>query len=116
MCKLCYALLQNLGKFFIGHFLVAENLFVVRHSDLGKFLGAHSLDVLAVEPAQLVVVENGRGFAYSADVKRLLKLRKGENLLIVLRTPAEQGDVIDDRLRKISVLNQIVKACRAVAF
>ena len=108
------ALLENVGEFLIGHVPVAEQLLIIRHGDGGKFLRGHILDILAVEPAELVVVKDGRRFADTGDVKRRLQLLQGEKLLIILGAPAQQGDIVDNRLRQIAVVNQIVEAGRAV--
>ena len=106
--------MQDLGKLVPRHFSVSENFFVVRHSRCGKLLRAHSLDVFAVEPRKLVVVKNRGRLADTADIKFLFKLRKREDLAVILGAPAQQGDIVDDRLRKVTFVNKIHKACGAV--
>ena len=113
--ELCDALLQDFRKLVPRHFSVAENLTVVGHGGLGKVLRRHRLDVFAVEPRQLVIVKDGRRLADAAHIKRLFQLGKGKDLPVVLGTPAEQRDIVDDRLRQIALVDQIIKAGGAVA-
>ena len=109
------ALLQDRGNLDPVDRQISQRLVKIRRSDSGKLLVGHRLDVLAVEPLELVVIEYGRRFADSRDVKDPAQLVEGKNLLIILGAPAEQGDIVDNRLGQIAVLDQILKAGGAVA-
>ena len=72
----------------------------------GKLLLPHSLDIFGVEPVQLVIIEHSRGLADAFDGEGPHQLRQGEDLLVVLGRPAQQGDVVGDDLGKIPLLQQ----------
>ena len=88
----------------------AQSLVEVRRGNGGELFVGHGLDVLAVEPLELVIVEHGRRLADTADVEDLAQLSEGEYLAVLLGAPAQQGDVVDDRLGQIAVVDQVLKA------
>jgi hypothetical protein len=72
-----------------------------------EFLQRHLPDELAVEPGELVDVEDGGRAADPAEVKGLDELLEGELLPLRARVPAEQGDVVDDGLLEVALLDEV---------
>ena len=98
-----------------GLVLRPEHLSVIGHGVGGELLLAHGLDVLGVEPVELVVVEHRGGFADALDGKGLLQLCQGEDLLVVFGRPAQKGDIVGDDLGQVTLGHQALKAGGAVA-
>ena len=83
---------------------------------VGKLCRVHGFEVLAVDPAQLVVVEDGRGLREALEAEMLDELLHGEDFLVrVLRVPAEECDVVYDGLRQVAGLDEVVKGGGAMA-
>ena len=82
---------------------------------LGKGLGGHGADVFGVEVAQLFDVKDGGGLGDAGQVKDLLELVQGEDLLLAPGAPAQQGDVVDDRVGEEALGDQILVGGVAVA-
>ncbi len=60
---------------------------------------------MAVEPVELVEVEDGRARGDALQGEGLRQLVQGKGLgLAVLRAPAEQGQVVDQRLGQVAHL------------
>ena len=86
----------------------------LRH--LGEFRGLHRLEVFAADPAELLVVKDGRGFREAFEAEMLDEFLHREDFLVRrLRVPAEQGDVVDDGFRQVAHLDEVVERRRAVA-
>ena len=109
------ARLQNRVEHGPRLFRIAEHRAVIRHRVFAERLRVHAADVFAVEPQQLIVVENGRRLADAVDRERLFELLEREDLLVVLRAPAEQRDVVCDDRGEVALVEQALEARRAVA-
>jgi hypothetical protein len=71
------------------------------------------LDVVLVEPVELVGVEGGRGLVDIGDVEQLDHLVEGKDLLIAVG-PAEAHQVVEQRLRQVALIAVGDDADRAV--
>ena len=78
-------------------------------------LRAHGADVLGVEVAQLLNVEDGGGLGDAGDVEDLLELVQRVDLPLPSRAPAQEGDVVDDRVGQIALGDQVLIGGVAVA-
>ena len=70
-------------------------------------------DVVLIEPAELVVVEGGGRTIHVGDVERRNHLVTREDLLIAVR-PAQPRELVEQRLRQISVVAELHHPDRAV--
>ena len=82
----------------------------------GKLFKGESFDVFGVHPAQFGVVEHCRRFVQTGDVEAFRQFSKSENFPVAFRRPAQQSDVVDDRIREITFGDQIFKTYRTVTF
>ena len=87
-------------------------------------LGGGGLDVVverqlahvaAVQPPQLLLVEDRRRSPDPVDRELVDELLGGEDRLVVLGAPAEQGQVVADRRRQVAALAQLLHRGGAVA-
>ena len=92
-----------------------DRLLQIRLRHLIEAVKIHGLDVLAVHPLQLGVVEHGRRLGHMAVIKFPDQLVHGHDLLVVLRAPAEQRDKIHDSLRQEALIHQILIGGMAAA-
>ena len=87
----------------------------IRLRRLGKVLGAHRADILAVEIAQLVNVKDRGGLGNTGKVKDIDKLVHAEYLLLAARAPAEERDIVDDGVSQVALGDKILVGRVAVA-
>ena len=84
---------------------------------VGEFRRLHGFEVLAADPAELLVVEDGRGLREAFEAEVLDEFLHREDFLVRrLRVPAEQGDVVDDGLGEVAHLDEVVERRGPVAF
>ena len=86
-----------------------------RRSVFRKGFGGHFLDVQAVEPSQLLRVENTGTFVDAADVKLLFQFGKRHLFGVVLGAPAEQRDVVDNGVLEETFFDKVLVTGVAVA-
>ena len=79
-----------------------------RLGHLCEGLRAHGADILGVEVAQLFDVEDGRGLGDAGEVKDLLELVQREDLPLAPGAPAEEGDIVDDRVGQKALGDQVL--------
>ena len=72
-------------------------------------LGGHGLDVLAVEVRELFDIENGRGLRDAGHIERLRELVDRKDLALTAGRPAEERDVVHDRLGEEALCDKIDK-------
>ena len=94
---------------------VRPGLRQVRLQPPGQLGGRQGADMGAVHPAQLVGVEDRRGGVQPLQAERALQLVEAEQLARPVQRPAEQGDVVDQRLRQVALPAELAHAHRAVA-
>ena len=87
-----------------------------RQRNPGELLRGERLQIFAVHPGQLVVVEDGGRFVESVDVEDLLKLGERKEFTVILGRPAEQRDVVHDGGGEVSVRDESLETHGAVAF
>ena len=73
------------------------------------------LDILAREPAQLGLVEDGGRLVQPREREIRFQLGEGHLFGVALGAPAEQGDVVDDRLLPVPLRDEVLVARVAVA-
>ena len=71
----------------------------------------HCLEVLAVHPAELLIVEYRRRLADPVVVKNLNQFLEAEDLSVAVRGPSAERDEVDDCLGKESLLGFSWRAC-----
>ena len=72
-------------------------------------------DVFAVHPLELLDVELRRGDVDLLDVEELDHLLAREHLALVARVPAEEQQIVEDRLRQVAIVAELAHEGRAVA-
>ena len=78
-------------------------------------LGGHGLDVLAVEVRELFDIEDGRGLRNAGHIEGFCELVDREDLPFAAGRPAEERDVVHDRLREEALRDKILVGRVAVA-
>ena len=73
------------------------------------FLGRKFADVFRIHPSELCFIENCGRLAETLNAECFLKLVHGEKLAIVSRAPADKRNIVYNRLRKVTLCNQILK-------
>ena len=71
--------------------------------------------MLAVDPIQLLVVEYGGTFVYSAYRELGDKLVHSEYFLFGFRGPSKHGYVVDDAFRYVSLLEECLETDSSVS-
>ena len=69
----------------------------------------------AVQPRQLLVVEDGRARRDALEREELQQLVAREDLRLVVVGPAEPREEVDERLRDVALLAEVLDRLRAVA-
>ena len=95
--------------------ILMNRLLQVRLGHLIEAVEIHGLDVFAVHPFQLGVIEHRRGFGHVMIVKLPDQLVHGHDLLVVLRAPAEKGHEVHDGFGQKSLIQKILIGGMAAA-
>ena len=72
-------------------------------------------DIAAIQPAQLLMIETRRVARHALDRELLDELLRRDDRLVVLRAPAEQREVVAQRLGQVALVAQLLHGRRAVA-
>ncbi len=73
----------------------------------GKVLGRHCADVFGVEVAQLLDIKDGRRFGHAGDAEDVLQLGEAVDFALSPGAPAQQGHIVDHRVRQIALGDQV---------
>ena len=76
-----------------------------RHEKLGEFIVRFQAKIFLVIPAGFLRVEAGAGLDDAVKGECLDELVHREDLTVVARVPAKEGEQIDERLREVTVLS-----------
>ena len=90
-------------------------LFIPGHGRGGELLRGHAADVLGVHPAQLLDVEDRGGLGEPLQREGLHQLGEREELAVVAGVPADQGDVVEQRLLEVTLFDEVAVVGVAVA-
>ena len=83
---------------------------------LEEVVRSQRLEVLLVHPVELVPVKHRSGAVDALKIERLHQFGQREKLLIVCRTPAQQGDEIHHCFRQIALITKVLNRHVALTF
>ena len=101
------AALHELSQAAVIHVLPGEDLVKPRggHGEVG--FGVHLRDILAVHPLQLVNIENAGRVVDAVDVEGFHQFREGEELPVRAGIPADEREIVDQRLSQEPLIDII---------
>ena len=79
-----------------------------------ELTGLEAAQVVAVHPAELLLVEDGRGLRHPLEREPFDELLRGEELRALVVAPAEQRNVVAHGLREVARLTELLHRRRSV--